>query len=172
MSLAVSAEFVGAWMATTKHPIGLAKNSTRYPPDVARGAYVGLCDTAVYEILAAKCVLDRPDDGHISHARRIGVQDTDAVHEPNRNVAAGGVAPQNVALAVTVEVARPSDLEADGDISHPRRVGIQDGGAVHFPDCDVAAGITPHNVAVTVGVEVAGGRKKRGIGRASCRERV
>src|SRR5258708_9588877 len=101
-------------------------------------------------------MLDRPDDGQISPPRSIGIQDTGAIHEPNRNVAAGGVAPQNVALAVTVEVARPSDLEVGGDISDARRVGVQDRCAVHFPNRDVAAAIATHDVALAVAVEVAG----------------
>src|SRR5258708_2252310 len=84
----------------------------------------------------------------------MGIQDSGPIHEPNRNVAAGGVAPQNVALAVTVEVARPSDLEVGGDISHARRVGVQDRGAVHFPNYNVAAGIAPRDVALAVSVEL------------------
>jgi hypothetical protein len=40
------------------------------------------------EVSPAKCVLDHPNDGHISHARGIGVQDRRAVHQPGRHVAA------------------------------------------------------------------------------------
>src|SRR5260370_34365800 len=76
--------------------------------------------------LAAKCVLDRPDDGHISYTRRTGVQDTGAVHEPDRNVAAG-VAPQDVPLAITVVVAGPNDRPGGGDMDNARCIGRKEG---------------------------------------------
>src|SRR5260370_609987 len=117
--------------------------------------------------LAAKCVLDRPDDGHISYTRGVGVQDRCAIHEPDRNVAAGGVAPQNVALAVTVDAAGPDNRRGGGDISYARRVGIQDGGAVHFPDCNIAAGVAPEDVPLAIAVEVAGADNRPSGGNSS-----
>src|SRR5258707_2663022 len=122
--------------------------------------------------MSTKMVQVGPYDGQISHTHVIGMQDTRAVHEPNRNVAASGVAPQNVAIAVTVEVARPSDLEAGGDISHARRVGIQDRGAVHFPNRNVAAGIVPQDIALAVAVEVAGSNDGPGGGHISDTRRI
>src|SRR6266853_548924 len=62
--------------------------------------------------------LDGPDDGYISNAGRL--RDLRAVHEPDRHIAAG-VMPENVALAVAVEVAGPDNRPHGGCISDPRR---------------------------------------------------
>ena len=77
-----------------------------------------------------------------------------AVHEPDRDVAAG-VAPENVGLAVAVEVAGADDWPRwSGTL--PRPPADDDCRAVHQPDRHVAAGVAPENVAVAVAVEVAG----------------
>src|SRR5260370_10553720 len=104
--------------------------------------------------IAAKCVMAFQEDGYVPPPRRIGVQDTRAVHEPNRNVAAG-VAPQNVALAVTVEVAGSDHRPGGWHSSDPRRAWIQNGGADHFSDCSIAAAVAPEDVSLAFPVEIS-----------------
>src|SRR5208282_2758160 len=92
---------------------------------------------------------DRPDAGrHGGDVRGGGVQDRGAVHLPDCHVA-GRVVPENVGLAVAVEVALPDDRPGagryGGDI---RGGGVQDRGSVHQPDRHVAARVTPGNVAL------------------------
>src|SRR5258708_9457900 len=96
---------------------------------------------------------DRPSCGR--RAETDGQHELRAVHQPHGHIAAR-VTPQDVALAVTVEVAGSGHGPGGGHISDPRRIGIQDGGAVHFPDCTVAAGVAPENVPLAIAVEVAG----------------
>ena len=56
-----------------------------------------------FQVSPTKWVLDCPDDGNVSDAGRVRVEDRGAVHFPDRNIAAG-IAPQYVALAVAIEV--------------------------------------------------------------------
>src|SRR5258706_11500379 len=87
--------------------------------------------------------VDGPDDGYISNAGRL--RDLRAIHEPHRYIAAG-VLPENVALAVAVEVAGLDD--------RPHGRGITDGSrlrdllVIHQPPCHLAAGVAPYNVAL------------------------
>src|ERR1700722_18856590 len=96
--------------------------------------------------------LDRPGGRDV--ADTLCRQDACAVHEPDGGIPAG-VAPQEVALAVAVEVAgqrqRPGwdGYVADAD-------SRQNGRSVHQPDRGVAAGVAPDDVGLAVGIEVAG----------------
>src|SRR5260370_8255389 len=96
---------------------------------------------------------DRPSCG--CRAETDGQHELRAVHQPHGHIAAR-VTPQDVALAVTVEVAGSDHGPGGGHISDPRRIGIQDGAAVHFPDCNIAAGIAPEDVPLATAVEVTG----------------
>ena len=48
------------------------------------------------------------------------------IHQPQRDIA-GGIAPENVALAVTVEVAGSNDRPVGGDVPEARRPGCRRG---------------------------------------------
>src|SRR5208282_6009235 len=102
----------------------------------------------------AKWILNRPDGGHFSDIRGIGIQDTRAIHLPDRQIARR-VPPQNVAMPVPIEVADSNNCPgSDRDISDIRGSGIQDTRAVHFPNHHIAAAVAPENVALAVAVEV------------------
>src|SRR5258706_8535357 len=93
---------------------------------------------------------DRPDvRWYVSEARILRLR---AIHEPDRHIAAG-VAPQNVTLAVAVEVSSLNDRPHGGYVSDPRILRLR---AVHEPDRHIAAGVAPQNVALAVPVEVPG----------------
>src|SRR5208282_415348 len=106
---------------------------------------------------------DRPGAGrHGADVRGGGVQDRGAVHQPDRHVA-GRVAPENVAIAVAVEVAGADDRPGAGRHgADVRGGGIQDRGAVHQPDRHVAGRVVPEQVGPTVAVEVAGADDRPG----------
>src|SRR5215467_15458757 len=111
--------------------------------------------------------LDRPDGGDISDPRRLC--DLRAVHEPDRHIAAG-VMPENVALAVAVEIARLDDrpscrCRAETDGQHELRT-------VHQPHGNIAARVTPQDVALAVTVEVAGSGHGPGGGHISDARRI
>jgi hypothetical protein len=121
------------------------------------------------EVLEAICrwpsvgvrTLDRPNgvDSSEGSGRR---QDRQSVHEPDRGIAAG-VAPENVALAVAVEVTGFPDRPIGGHCAEqPGR--RQDRQAVHEPDRGIAAGVAPENVGLAVAIEVAGSHDRPGGG--------
>jgi len=62
---------------------------------------------------------DRLVSGHIADARRIGIEDSAAVHQPHRRITTG-VAPRNVALAVAVAV----EVVGIGSRQHRERGGV------------------------------------------------
>src|SRR5882672_6251384 len=82
-----------------------------------------------------------------------------AIHEPDYVLAGGAVAPQDVGLAVPVEVADPRD--APVEIRYRGEVGgaARNRGAVHEPD-RVRAGcvVVPQDVGLAVPIEVADSR--------------
>src|SRR5215218_3884953 len=75
-----------------------------------------------------------------------------AVHLPGR-YGAVGVLPQNVRLAVAVEVAGADHVPVQVYIVD--RTGRR-GGAVHLPGRRGATGVMPQNVRLAVAVEIAG----------------
>ncbi len=80
-------------------------------------------------------------------------RDGRAVHEPHRHVA-GAVAPEDVGLAVAVEVALTDDRPG---ARHGRQAcGLQYRIAAHQPHGDVVAVAAPKHVALAVAVEVMG----------------
>src|SRR5712691_9394264 len=101
--------------------------------------------------------LDRPHGGYVSNPRRL--RDLGAVDEPDRHVAAG-VAPQNVAVAVAVEVPGAGDRPGGRYVSDPHHLG--DLRAVHQPDGHVAGRVAPQNVALAIAVEVPGAGDRPG----------
>src|SRR5208282_251155 len=100
---------------------------------------------------------------HGGDVRGGGVQDRGAIHLPDRHVA-GRVVPENVGLAVAVEVAGADDRPAGGGRhgGDVRGGGVQDRGAVHQPDRHIAGRVAPENVAHAVAVEVAGADDRPG----------
>src|SRR5258708_33750647 len=95
---------------------------------------------------------DRPDGGVLADTQRL--DDLRAVHEPDRNVPAG-VAPENVAHGVAVEVScadnRPYGRDIYGPGGRELRVALE-----REPDRYIATGVAPENVALAVAAEVAG----------------
>src|SRR6266508_1645112 len=93
-----------------------------------------------------------------------GRLDCDAVHEPDGRGADGaggyaaGLAPENVALAVEVEVAGEGDRPVGG--YHSEIVGLLDCRAIHLalnePDLQLAVVPAPEDVVEAVAVEVSG----------------
>src|SRR5258708_31037426 len=81
--------------------------------------------------------LDRPDGGEISDPRRLC--DLRAVHEPDRHIAAG-VIPENVALAVAVEIARLDDRPSCGRRAEPH--GQRELRTVPLPPGNIAVAST------------------------------
>src|SRR5882672_3732176 len=81
-----------------------------------------------------------------------------AIHEPDYVLAGGAVAPQDVGLAVPVEVADPRDAP----VEIPYRTDnmpAQNRSAVHEPDRDLAGGaVAPQDVGLAVPIEVADSR--------------
>src|SRR5260370_26074034 len=73
---------------------------------------------------------------------------------------------------MAVKVGGSENGPGGGNISNPRRTGIQDGGAVHFPDCDVAACIAPEDVPSAIAIEVAGSDDGPGGGNISNPRRI
>src|SRR6185295_6676399 len=78
-----------------------------------------------------------------------------AVHVPDIDSAGGGIAPNNVALAVAVEVTGILDLPV-GRLRGDCALGGE-GGAIHLPDIDLAGGgVAPQDVALAIAVEIPG----------------
>ena len=79
-----------------------------------------------------------------------------AVHQPDRGRAVA-VLPENVGLAVAVEVAGPRDVPARSRVR--QSPASNEAGAVHQPDRELRAVIgLPENVGLAVAVEVASPR--------------
>ena len=91
-----------------------------------------------------------PRRWHVADDRRL--HDRRAVHEPDAEVAAG-VTPQNVAVAVAVEVTGADHTPRGRNIAE--HAGGQNLGAVHQPDADIAAVVTIKHIGIAVAVEVA-----------------
>src|SRR5581483_3164899 len=86
--------------------------------------------------------------------------DRGAVHGPDRDLAGRVVAPENVLLAVAVEVAdagdTPTRIRRHRGAAGGHRVAGHDGRAIHGPDHERAVAVAPEDVASGVAVEVAG----------------
>ena len=63
------------------------------------------------------------------------------------------VEPENVGLAVAVEVSGSGDRPVERDA--PKLPPCTDLRAVHQPHADIAGGVAPENVALAVAIEVA-----------------
>ena len=74
------------------------------------------------------------------------------VHQPDRKVAAA-VLPEDVAVAIPVEVRRRDDRPGDRDVAEALR--RRDLAAGEKPDRGVAARVAPQKIGVAVAVEVA-----------------
>src|SRR5262245_7981952 len=102
------------------------------------------------DLLVRAARLDGPADVDVGHAG--ATRDRNAVHEPDRGVAGRSVAPQDVRLAVAVEVAgllhRPVGRHG------PEPGALQIGRAVHQPYPKAAVAVTPHQIGLAVAVEV------------------
>src|SRR5262249_60869329 len=92
-------------------------------------------------------------------AGRAAPRDRRAVQEPGDGHA-GGMAPEDVGLAVTVEVGGSHD----GPIGahEARRTGAGDRGAVQEPGEERPSGVAPQDVSLVVAVEIT--RLARGAG--------
>src|SRR6185503_16562111 len=95
--------------------------------------------------------------------------DRAAVHQPFLDRAAGALVPENVRLAVTVEVAgadhRPAGRHG-ADIG-----GSGNGAAVHLQFLDRAVGVAQEDVGLAVTVEVAGAARRPARRNAVCDNR-
>src|SRR6266545_2904875 len=79
-----------------------------------------------------------------------------ALHLPDIDLPTAVLTPENVAVAVAVEVANALDMPVVRDRSVHHAPFPRDLQAVHLPDIDLpTAVLTPENVAVAVAVEVA-----------------
>ena len=109
---------------------------------------------AVSEMLSAYpspsqcCALDTKR--HPATTRRL--RKLCAVHQPHRHIAVG-VGPENVALAIAVEVPCSDDRPCGRDVPNPRR--LRDLGAVEEPHRHITAGFMPEPVSPAVAVKVA-----------------
>src|SRR5262249_22806110 len=75
-----------------------------------------------------------------------------AVHKPDHNLSAGHVAPEDVGIAITIEV--PGPVGRDKSLL---RTAADHGSAIHKPDHNLSAGhVAPEDVGIAVAVEVAG----------------
>ena len=89
---------------------------------------------------------------------RAGADDAGPVHHPQVDEARG-VAPEDVRLAVAVEVAEA--LDGPRRVDGAQGAGGDDAGAVHEPDVQRARGMAPEDVGPAVAVEV--GSPVRGV---------
>src|SRR6266511_197295 len=94
--------------------------------------------------------------------------DRQPIHLPEIDLPAV-LAPQNVALPITVEVADALDVVVVGNRSVRDRAFCFDVQAIHLPEIDLPAVVAPENVALAVVVDVA---KRRGKVRRRIRARV
>src|ERR1700724_1652659 len=108
---------------------------------------------------AGLAALARPSGGGVDVPARAGIAADrhhggrgGAVHQPNRGLAVG-VLPQNVGVAVAVEVTDAGDAPARSRVRSNQRLAER-GGAVHQPDCRLAIGVLPQDVGIAVAVEV------------------
>src|ERR1700733_12031414 len=73
--------------------------------------------------------------------------------------------PEQVSLAVAVEIALADDGPLARDVGDERAVLIENRGAAHQPNRGIARGIAKRDVALGVAVEVMGGDHLTKIGR-------
>src|SRR5262245_16236907 len=104
-------------------------------------------------------LLDLPFGAGPAQHRR--ADDTRAIHEPDRHGAVS-VPPEDVGLAVPVDIFHALDGPVDGDSADHGRAG--NGGAVHEPDRHGAVSVPPENVRLAVTVEVTHGLDGPGSG--------
>src|SRR2546421_256169 len=79
-----------------------------------------------------------------------------AIHLPDIDLAAAVLTPENVAVAIAVEIADALDVPIGGDRSVRHSALVCHRLAIHLPDIDLAAAVLPpEKVAVAVAVEIA-----------------
>src|SRR6266581_4398379 len=94
--------------------------------------------------------------------------DLQAIHFPDVDLPAV-VAPEKVALPITVEVAEALDMPVVGNWRVRHAAFGLDRQAIHLPEVDLSAVVAPENVVVAVAVEVAGALNVPVIGNWSVR---
>src|SRR5262249_17555865 len=99
-----------------------------------------------------------------SRARRAAADRARAVEQPDHNLSGRGIVPEDVALAVAVEIAGSGDGKGA-----PRRTGraaADHRAAVQEPDNDLSGrGVVPEDVALAVAIKMAGARARKGAPR-------
>src|SRR5687767_1525411 len=99
---------------------------------------------------------DRPVARQYTPHVAFGRLDRGAVHQVDVVVAGGGVAPQDIALAVAVVVAHRHDLPVEIRDRAYVALARLDRGAVHRVEVVLAAArVAPHDVSLAVAIEIA-----------------
>ena len=139
------------------HPAVPRRANPAYPPRQFRGEYSGSDDAEGRSDQGGLAVLSQ-------HRRPAG--NAASVHEPNLSFVGGGVVPEDIGLAVPIEVARPDDAEGRSDeggfavLSQHRRpaghavIAVR---TVHEPDLSfVGRAVVPQEIRDRIFIEIIG----------------
>ena len=137
------------WVRPAPQWLAWCRSSARPP----LGRWCSATGCQIYHHRVVPGAGDVPARSRVGSDQRLGGWGG-AVHQPDCRLAVG-VLPQNVGLAVAVEIARPGHVPARPWV-RPDQGFAGRCGPVHQPDRSLAIGVLPQNVGFAVIGEVAG----------------